>query len=140
MYQKILVPIDGSIHSHHTLEQAVRLAGFMGPGCRLRVLHVSAYVLVGDAALVVDPARVQEEEGKAILAAAAPLLKDAPFAHDEVYTAGDPAETICRMAEDEGFDLIVIGNRGRGLFSELLMGSVSHKILQHASCPVLLIR
>jgi nucleotide-binding universal stress UspA family protein len=140
MYQKILVPIDGSIHSHHTLEQAVKLAGFLGPGCHMRVLHVSAYVLVGDAALVVDPVKVQEEEGKAILAAAAPLLKDVKFPHDEVYTAGDPAETICQMAREEKFDLIVIGNRGRGLFSELLMGSVAHKILQHAACPVLLIR
>jgi nucleotide-binding universal stress UspA family protein len=52
---------------------------------------------------------------------------------------GDARLVICQVAE-EGFDLIVIGSHGSGLIKRVLLGSVSHHVLHHAPCPVLVVR
>ena len=53
---------------------------------------------------------------------------------------GDPAAEICREAEDGGYDLVVIGSHGYGVVKRVLLGSVSHHVLHHAPCPVLVVR
>ncbi|MFH1635561.1 MAG: universal stress protein [Chloroflexota bacterium] len=53
---------------------------------------------------------------------------------------GPPAEAILNVADTRGNDLIVMGTRGRGRLSGLLLGSQSQKVVAHAHCPVLLIR
>lgn len=140
MYRKILVPVDGSDHSHYTLSQAVKLATLFGADTQLTIIHVCSYFPYGDLSMAIDMNRLLTDEGTAVLADAEQWLDGVGFPHDAVSVIGDPAEEICRKAEDEQYELIIIGNRGRGLFSELLLGSVSHKVIQHASCPVLVIR
>jgi nucleotide-binding universal stress UspA family protein len=53
---------------------------------------------------------------------------------------GDPAIEICRVAKEGRFDLVVIGSHGWGFFKRVLLGSVSHHVLHHAPCPVLVVR
>ncbi len=53
---------------------------------------------------------------------------------------GDAAERIIEFAGQEKPDLIVLGSRGRGAFKELLLGSVSHKVLNHAKYSVLIVK
>ena len=53
---------------------------------------------------------------------------------------GPPAESILRVAEIRKADIIVLGARGLGTLSGLVLGSVSQKVLQHAACPVLVVR
>lgn len=53
---------------------------------------------------------------------------------------GNPAETICKIAEEEKFDLIVIGSRGLSGIKSFFLGGVSEKVSQHAVCPVLIVR
>ena len=140
MYRKVLVPMDGSAHSRFTLVQAVALASEFSPGVTLTVLHVGSLVAFAEGGMVMDLSSLMEEEGKAILATAEEAFVGTNLGHDTQYLVGDPAETICRFADEGHYDLVVIGNRGRGLFTELLLGSVSHKVIQHAPCPVLVIR
>jgi len=51
---------------------------------------------------------------------------------------GDPAEELIRASRDA--DLLVVGSRGSGGFSRLLVGSVSSKVVHHAACPVVVVR
>jgi nucleotide-binding universal stress UspA family protein len=53
---------------------------------------------------------------------------------------GDPAGEICRIAEEGAYDLVVIGSHGSGFVKRVLLGSVSHYVMQHAPCPVLVVR
>jgi len=50
---------------------------------------------------------------------------------------GPPAETILRMARDEGADVIVLGTQGRTGLGRLLLGSVAEQVVRQAPCPVL---
>jgi nucleotide-binding universal stress UspA family protein len=63
--------------------------------------------------------------------------------HDEiarVLVYGNAAETIVEAAQNAGADLIVIGNRGLSDLGGLVFGSVSHKVLQMAVCPCLVVK
>jgi len=53
---------------------------------------------------------------------------------------GDAAAEICRVAEDEQFDVIVVGSHGSGFVKRVFLGSVSQQLLHHAPCPVLVVR
>lgn len=59
---------------------------------------------------------------------------------ERVSRTGDPTENIVGYANDHGADLIVMGSRGLGSLSGLLLGSVSHKVMQVAHCPCLVVR
>ncbi|MEM3585994.1 MAG: universal stress protein [Candidatus Jordarchaeaceae archaeon] len=53
---------------------------------------------------------------------------------------GNPSDIILTIAEDENYDLIVVGSRGLGNLKRFILGSVSDKISKHAHCPVLIVR
>lgn len=78
-----------------------------------------------------------DAEGDAAANTTAALLAEAA---SERVVHGDPGTVICRIAEDEAFDLIVVGSHGSGFIKRVLLGSVSHHVLHHAPCPVLVVR
>lgn len=59
---------------------------------------------------------------------------------DTLVWSGSPADEIVRAAKEVGADLIVIGSRGTGAVDSLFMGSVSHRVMHYAHCPVLVVR
>ena len=53
---------------------------------------------------------------------------------------GEPGPELCRLAADEGADLLVVVSHGRGVLKRVLLGSVSDYVLHHSPCPVLVVR
>ena len=77
--------------------------------------------------------------GRLLLKSAA----DAVTGVDDIQTRvvdGDPARTILQCAEEEQADLIVIGSHGVGDLKSLLLGSVSHKVIEEATCPCVVVK
>lgn len=145
MFKNILVPIDGSDCSWHALEYA-RTIGKQFEGS-ITVLHVVQpyYTLpnismAGDAPFI--PLNVEEIEqtGHTLLE----LATEKMTGYDGIYTTklefGDPAKRVLATAEEGGHDAIIIGSRGLSGFEELFLGSVSSKVAQYASCPVLIVK
>jgi nucleotide-binding universal stress UspA family protein len=54
--------------------------------------------------------------------------------------SGDPGETIVRLATERKSDVIVLGSHGRNLLQRLLVGSVATYVVNHADCPVFVVR
>jgi nucleotide-binding universal stress UspA family protein len=140
MFERILVAVDGSKHSDAAFDVAANMA--QKYGSQLYVLHVfqggigtTTFVSPG----VEDELR---SVGQDILASYERKLKEREDLRNArvLLQQGDAAQRIMETANTEECGLIVIGSRGRGSFKELLLGSISHKVTNHASCPVLVVR
>lgn len=57
-----------------------------------------------------------------------------------IHEAGHAAATICRIAAEQGADLIMMGSHGRGFVNRALIGSVAHGVLSRADRPVLVVQ
>ena len=74
------------------------------------------------------------------LEAAASSLREPGLAADATVMSGRPATVIVDQARELRVDLVVVGSRGRGPLASLLLGSVSAEVVDHAPCPVLVVR
>ena len=140
MYNKILVPIDGSDSSIFALEEAITLASSLEKDVALTVFYVSQFLSSYEGTLLVDVNQIRKASLEFAMGKAKPLLAATKIQNEFVTIDGDPAQEICKKARDGNYELIVVGNKGHGLFAELLSGSVSLKVVQHAHCPVLIVR
>lgn len=141
--ETIVVGVDGSEGAAAALAQAVREAKLSG--ARLRVVcawEVPPEVFAGGFAPGIDEATFNgfRDSAKAIVSEA---LAEAERLSPGLETEGEAvdgqaADVLLREAQDAS--LIVVGNRGRGGFASLLLGSVSQQVVHHAHCPVLVVR
>jgi nucleotide-binding universal stress UspA family protein len=84
---------------------------------------------------------LEEPAAQALSEAVAEALPPAQAENvEQVVVLGNPAEAILDRAEDEDAELIVVGVRGHGTFRATLLGSVSHTVTVHATCPVTVVR
>jgi len=138
----IIAGVDGSASSLAALRWAVRQAGLTG-GTVEAVIAWHYPVLpvpVGPApAAVIDPAEFEKAASKTVTEAIHAVAGSG--SHVQVsaqVTEGNAAQVLIDAAE--GADLLVVGSRGHGAFTEALLGSVSQQCVQHARCPVVIIR
>jgi len=147
-FKKILVPIDGSHSCLHAEELAAGIAKNFKS--KVTVIHVVSHDLLNAALELryrVSPSVRTEitnwllQTGKKIIWDAEALFKEEGIAVDaRLVEYEDPAETILRVATDEEFDLIVIGNRGETEVEVFSLGSITEKVSRHAECPVLIVK
>jgi nucleotide-binding universal stress UspA family protein len=116
------------------------LAQSAGAVAHITLLHIIPTNNINNVAYGVDLEQLQVEEGKRILEDSAQILTGSSMAYDSKYRIGDPAEMICKLAKDGKYDLIIMGSRGLSLFSELFVGSVSHKVVQYAQCAIMIVK
>lgn len=140
MYNHILVPIDGSQQSDRALDHAIELSKQGYPNARITIIHVSPQIILNDPPISVPLSDTLAEEGQKIIEPASAKLMGSRIAFKSMTLTGDPATTICHQADTDGHDLIVMGSRGVGLMSEIFLGSVSHGVIKHANCPVLIVK
>lgn len=137
---RILVPFDGSASSLRACEMAAFLAEKMG--AEVKVLHVIPTLSIYTAPLAEDYYKIQEREAVDVVHAGIALLrKKGVKARAEIVRARwSVVETIVSYSTDWKSDTIVMGARGLGGFKQLMMGSVSSGVVQHAGCPVMIVR
>jgi nucleotide-binding universal stress UspA family protein len=146
MFGSIVVGTDGSETAGTAVDEAVALAKALG--AKLEI--VSAYEPVaadrlreernqvpGDLQWMVNP----REDVDGTLNAAAEKAAAAGVAVVATHARqGDPADAILDVAEEQGSDLIVVGNKGMKGAKRFLLGSVPNKVSHHAPCSVLIVR
>jgi nucleotide-binding universal stress UspA family protein len=135
--KRIFLPVDGSEHSQRAVAKTVELARLTRG--EVRVFHyqerepskagTATFEATDEAANLVDAA-VAELQAAEIKASG----------ETRAGLAGEVAKAIVDEARRFDADLIVIGSRGLSDFAALLVGSVAHKVIHHAHCPVLIVR
>ena len=140
---KLLIATDGSENALSAVRFAVDFLGkFAEPGSIALIsvhdtaaLHV-ARRSVGQSAAD-DYLRKQSEHD---FAEARALLDGAGIPHETLIRNGHVASEVVAAADEGKFDAIVLGSKGRGTFTDLLVGSVATRVSEMASIPVLLVR
>jgi len=136
----IVVGVDGSEESIAALRWAIHEAQVRGAS--LDVVHAWQFPYITDVAGMAVAAIGEEELQQAArdlldrtIAAAGPV--PAGLRVEPILAHGTPVQTLLDAAK--GADLLVVGTRGRGGFTGLLLGSVSHQCTHHAPCPVVVV-
>ena len=140
----ILVPCDFSEHAEHAFQWALGLAERWR--AKIVVVHAAplfSHLAYPESVYMVDLAKMEDE----IIADAEKRLQEfaakkgaSPVAVETRAVPGDPFWEICKTAEQEHADLIVMGSHGRTGLAHVLLGSVAERVVRHAPCPVLVAR
>jgi nucleotide-binding universal stress UspA family protein len=145
MIGAMVVGTDGSETAGEAVRQAIEMAQKLGS----RIHLVSAYEPVPSGRLHEERQDVPDDlqwminpraDVNSTLEEACKTIQEAGVEVEPHAREGDPADAILDVAEEQGADLIVIGNKGMTGAKRFLLGSVPNKISHHAPCSVMIIR
>lgn len=145
MYERILVPVDGSDASRAGLNEALDLAA--EHGSRLRLVHVVDDLITmpmyEGAVFAGELIEQLRKQGRALLDECSELCRKRGIVADPVLlerVGGQAGVLIIEQAEEWPAELIVMGTHGRKGLKRIVMGSDAEYVVRHAAVPVLLVR
>lgn len=139
MYNKILLAADGSDHSIRATSEVIKIAS-MNETSTVTVVLVADYsqaksdVLHSGSSVELDMKRRRK------LLPVEELLRAANVNYRVEILHGVPGPSIVEFANKQNYELLVIGSRGLNSLQEMVLGSVSHKVVKRAECPVMLVK
>jgi len=136
----IVVGVDGSANSRKALEKAVEEAAAHHKPLTVLTVHQAVRDVYGAASHYPDDAALTEKARAAAQAETDEVLAAASARPESVTVTavhGLPAEELVKASE--GADMLVVGRRGSGGFSRLMMGAVTSAVAYHAHSPVLIV-
>ncbi len=148
---KVLMLADGSDSSIKALEEAAKLLEAGKPQVTLLTVMEEPVMptfwsdgMVAPEVMMPPPPGLSEDlmkVGEEILKRGQDILRQRGLSAAGKVAFGHPATEILREAKEGGYDLIVLGGKGRSAsFSDFLIGSVSSRVAAHAPCSVLIVR
>ncbi len=143
MYQKILVPLDGSPLAEQAIPYATELCKGSTEVTLFQVVHLPLPLAAPDVSIATPMPDLQELKQEAIdylESLAQRLREDGVHVKTDAVERDVVADAIVEYAEEHSIDLIVMTTHGRSGLSRLVFGSVAESVVRHAPCPVLLIR
>ncbi|AQX54268.1 universal stress protein [Priestia flexa] len=132
MFKRILLASDGSEHAARAAEKAVALARLTD-----RSFVQVIYAVEGDSRL---NTLGKDEAREKRIQTTQEVLEKSDIEYEITFIHGDAAKTIIQFANNNRFDVVVVGSRGLNPVKEMFLGSVSHKIAQHVKIPVLIVK
>ena len=137
MARTFLLPTDGSDQARRAEERVIDLADAEDRIILLNVMPDLAGTSVADQYDPIDFKREFSKDAEKVLAPVRERLKGEGFQVDSLKIQGKPGAVICDTADEHDVDYIVMGRRGKGATSELILGSVSRYVIHNTDTPVL---
>ena len=148
MYNKILLPTDGSEYANKAAKHAIQIASLNGAELVvLNVIETSSLVGLPAEDLIVRIKEMLKEEGRKSLEEISKLAEESEI-KDECHKKielnmiteeGSPADIIVKKIKEENIDLVVMGTSGKHGLDRFLLGSVTENVVRSAPCPVLVV-
>ena len=139
MYNKILLAADGSENSLRAANEAIKISKLSTPkhleiACVIKFDDSKTQILHSTSESELKNIRQQKLQPIEQLFQAEKLDYSIKFLH------GEPGPALVKYANNEKFDIVIIGSRGLNTLQEMVLGSVSHKVAKHVLCPVLIVK
>lgn len=140
---KILLATDGSEYSFKALKETLIIATSLK--AEVTVLCVVEDLNTWKVAdfpddYMISIAHGLEEKKEKILKKTADIFRKNGIPVNTVLAKGHPAEEICRLAEEDSFNLVIMGSRGLGSIKGLILGSVSNRVAQRIKTSILIVK
>ncbi|MCM3745087.1 universal stress protein [Sporosarcina luteola] len=136
---KIAVAIDGSENALRAAKHAITLAKHF-PESQLEFIYVADFTKAKDERLLSQSEESLLLKRKQKVDPVLELARNAGVKAKLTMLKGDPSQEIIKYVNTEAMDQLVIGSRGLSTFQEMVLGSVSHKVMKHVNCPVTVVK
>ena len=141
MYERILVPTDGSAGVERAIEQAAELAAVHGAEVHsIYVLNTANFASLPMETSWEGVSDMLREDGEEALERVQGIVESYDVPVRTHLIEGSPSREIVDFAAEEDCDLIVMGTHGRGGIDRLLLGSVAERVVRGSPVPVLTVR
>ncbi len=140
---RIGIAIDGSENSLRALREAIRLGKMMKEPASLLLINVHLSALISPVARGIDRKQIEsymDQIAEEELADAKRIAADAGIPVEIVKGHGEVAPTILETLKNEKLDLLVLGGKGRSSVTDLLLGSVTTKLISLSPIPVIVVK
>ena len=139
MYQHIVLAADGSDNAVRACKEAIKIAK-LTPTAKIDIVFVASFDKVKQEMLRVSSPESLELKRRQKIANVEQLLKDEAVPYVVTILRGEPGPEIVRYVNEQNADLVVIGSRGLNSLQEMVLGSVSHKVMKRVNCPALVVK
>jgi len=140
---KVLVPVDGSKDSDRAVAYAIGFVANSKAPVELHLLNIQTPIVSGGVRMFFKHEDIEsyyQDSGQESLRSAREQLDKAGQAYVQHISAGPAGETIVAYAKEQRCDHIVMGTRGLGAMSGMVLGSVASKVIYLAEVPVTLVK
>jgi len=142
MLKKICIAYEGSDNSNRAFDFAVDMC-MLCPSAALEVTVLSVVVPPEQSDVIVNVDQIiasMRSRHEKMLSALVQKAKDRGVTiHTEIMT-GDAAEEILKYVRDKQFDLVIVGQKGKSLIDQFVLGSVSRRVVRYAVCAVTVVK
>ena len=139
MYKKIVLAVDGSENSLRATDEAVKIASLISE-CKIEVIYVADFSKAKEEILHSQGKEELEYSRRKILVPVEEKIKAKNITYELKILHGYPGPTIIDYVNKEKIDMVVIGSRGLNTLQEMVLGSVSHKVMKRVNCPALIVK
>lgn len=141
MYEKILLAVDGSDYSIRATEEVIKIWQSSSHPVQLEVTYVIQDVRNSEIVIQQVKPDDMNRDGELRIRPNEDKLQNANIPYTlTIERGGDPGKVIANKANNDVFDLVVIGTRGLNGLQKLVVGSVSTDVIKRANCPVLVVK
>jgi nucleotide-binding universal stress UspA family protein len=140
---RIGIAIDGSENSLRALREAIRLGKMMKEPASLVLINVHLSALISPVARGIDRKQIEsymDQIAEEELADAKAIVAEAGLSAAIVKGHGEVAPTILETIKNEKIELLVLGGKGRSSVTDLLLGSVTTKLISLSPIPVIVVK
>lgn len=133
MYQSVVIAVDGSDNSFRAAKEALKINAM-----KYTLLSIVSHEDSKDAVLHSETSSVDQR--KSLIQPIIEEYENNDITYEVRIEHGVPKDTIIQIGNTHEYDLIVIGTRGLNAFQEMVMGSVSHKVVKEVNIPVMVVK
>lgn len=139
MYNHIVLAADGSENAVRAAKETIKIAS-LNKQCLVEIVYVADFEKARTEVLHAGSTEVLELERRKKIQNVELLLKESEISYKINILHGIPGPEIVKFANDNHVDLLVIGSRGLNSLQEMVLGSVSHKVIKRVQCPALVVK
>lgn len=135
---KIMVPVDKSVFSMNAVKHSIDFSRQMGSSIILLHCHARFPSYLGEPYLQEVINKIHDQ-AESVIAPYREYYKEQGVEITELMLEEPAGKTISEAAKIEKVDLIIMGSKGKSDLEGLILGSVTHRVLHYARCPVMVV-